>query len=107
MPTTCIIELDHPSRVIYSGNVLRGTVHLSLTNSKVIRSGSIRIVGKGHVSWTETVQRQVYDSRQKKSVTEQHTEVRSSNETYLDRTISFISDIGNFFLLTVKRCRLQ
>lgn len=54
MPTRCRVEFENnPSRVIYSGQILRGTVHLVLTREKNVRGIYIRVVGQGHTYWTE------------------------------------------------------
>lgn len=95
MPTTCEIEFENnPLKVIYSGETLRGIVHLLVTSEKVIKKGSVKIVGEGNVRWTEHLQRQKYDNHQQKYVTEYYTEDRTSQENYLHRVIEFIPENG-------------
>lgn len=38
---------------MYTGQVLRGIVHLRLTNEKTVRGIFLKISGKAKVSWTE------------------------------------------------------
>lgn len=53
MPTTCVIEFENnPSKVVYSGQLLRGNVHLSLTGSKTVRGVYIKICGEGYCHWS-------------------------------------------------------
>lgn len=95
MPTTCEIELrNNPSQVVYTDETLRGTVHLTLTNEKVIHKAFVNIVGYGYVHWSENVKKQKYDSYQKKYFAENHTEERTSQENYLHKTVDFISNNG-------------
>lgn len=56
MPTTCVIELEstNQSQIIFSGQVLRGTVHLTLTNEKTIRGVLITFTGKAYCCWKKT-----------------------------------------------------
>lgn len=56
MPTTCTIELesDNQSKVFYSGQVLRGTVHLTLTKEKTIKGVVIKFIGKSYCYWKKT-----------------------------------------------------
>lgn len=54
MPTTCVIDFDNnPMKVIYAGQLLRGTVTLTLTAPKSVRGVYIRIHGKAYAHWTE------------------------------------------------------
>lgn len=53
MPTSCEIEFENnPMKVIYAGQLLRGTVQLSLTEEKTVRGVYIRIHGKAYTHWT-------------------------------------------------------
>lgn len=46
MPTTCVIEFENnPARVIYTGQILRGRVHLKLTKAKTLHGIYIKVVG--------------------------------------------------------------
>lgn len=54
MPTKCEVELENnPLKVIYSGQVLRGTVNLTFTKEKVARGVYIRVTGQGYTHWTQ------------------------------------------------------
>lgn len=54
MPTTCTIDFENsPIKVIYSGQLLRGTVHLKLSSEKHVREIFIKIVGKAQTCWSE------------------------------------------------------
>lgn len=54
MPTTCEIDFENnPLKVIYAGQLLRGTVRLNLTEEKNVRGVYIRIHGTAHCHWTE------------------------------------------------------
>lgn len=54
MPTTCEIEFDNnPAKVIYAGQLLRGTVRLTLTEQKSVRGVYIRILGTAYCHWSE------------------------------------------------------
>lgn len=56
MPTTCKIEFENnPSQVVYSGQLLRGTVHLTLTSAKNIRGAYIKINGSAYAHWSEGI----------------------------------------------------
>lgn len=54
MPTTCEIEFENnPDKIIYAGQLLRGTVWLTLTKEKCVRSVYIEIYGKAMAEWSE------------------------------------------------------
>lgn len=53
MPTTCDIDFENnPQKVIYAGQLLRGTVRLTLTEEKTVRGIYIRIDGKAYAHWS-------------------------------------------------------
>lgn len=53
MPSTCIIDFENnPLKVIYAGQLLRGTVALTLTETKSVRGVYIRIRGTAYARWT-------------------------------------------------------
>lgn len=53
MPTTCDIEFENnPQKVVYAGQLLRGTVRLTLTEEKNVRGIYIRIYGKAYAHWS-------------------------------------------------------
>lgn len=53
MAATCEIEFENnPSKVIYTGEWLNGTVHLT-TDEKTIHGVLLKVVGKAKVRWTE------------------------------------------------------
>lgn len=51
MPTTCDIVLQN--NLVYAGQLLSGTVRLTLTEEKNLRGIYIQIYGKGYCKWTE------------------------------------------------------
>lgn len=53
MPTTCDIEFESPDGVYYAGQLLRGTVRLTLTKEKQVRGVFVRIFGRAYAYWTE------------------------------------------------------
>lgn len=54
MPTTCEIEFENnPDKIIYAGQLLRGTVWLTLTKEKCVRSVYIEIYGKAMAEWSD------------------------------------------------------
>lgn len=53
MPTTCDISFDNPERVYYAGQMLRGTVRLTLTKEQKVRGVYVRIFGRAYAYWTE------------------------------------------------------
>lgn len=49
MPTICKIDFENnPMKVLYAGQLLKGTVKLTLTSQKDIRGVYINILGKGN-----------------------------------------------------------
>lgn len=53
MPTTCEIDFENnPERVLYAGQLLRGTIKLTLDSEKTVRGVYILITGKGYCHWT-------------------------------------------------------
>lgn len=92
MPITCKVEFEkNPSAVFYSGQVLRGTIHLTTTEEKVFGKASVKIVGNGSVSFTESIPGRKYDEAQKAYVDENQTVERKREETYLSETTHFIN----------------
>lgn len=54
MPTSCEIEFENnPLKVVYTGQLLRGTVRLNLTEEKNVRGIYINIYGSAHVKWSK------------------------------------------------------
>lgn len=54
MPTTCEIDFENnPEKVLYAGQLLRGTIKLSLTSEKTVRGIYILIHGKAYCHWTK------------------------------------------------------
>lgn len=54
MPTTCAVDFENnPAKVIYSGQLLRGTINLNLTQPKDVRGVYIRIKGDAYARWTQ------------------------------------------------------
>lgn len=53
MPTSCEIDFENnPMKVIYAGQLLRGTVRLHLTEHKDVRGIYVRIYGTAHARWS-------------------------------------------------------
>lgn len=54
MTVTCNIEFENnPNKIVYAGQVLRGTVGLTFSEPKTVRSIYIRIYGKGYCRWKQ------------------------------------------------------
>lgn len=53
MPTTCVIAFENPNRVYYAGQLLRGTVNLTLIEVEKVRSVYVRIYGRAYAHWKE------------------------------------------------------
>lgn len=53
MSTTCVIAFDNPSRVYYAGQMVCGTVNLTLTEEEKVRSVYVRIFGRAYARWKE------------------------------------------------------
>lgn len=50
MPTNCKIDFqDNPMKIVYAGELLRGTVRLTLTKEKCVRAVYIRLCGHASV----------------------------------------------------------
>ncbi|XP_055312571.1 arrestin domain-containing protein 17-like [Sitodiplosis mosellana] len=77
MPTTCVVEFENnPEKVFYAGQLLCGTVQLTLTEKKNVRGIYIEIRGKAYAYWT----------REEDKKTVEYT----GKETYLDKRIYFV-----------------
>lgn len=53
MSITCDIELDNADNVYYVGQLLRGTVHLTLAEDTTVYGIYIRIFGNAYAQWME------------------------------------------------------
>lgn len=54
MAIECFIDFENnPSKVVYTGQLLRGNVQLKLTEPKNVRGVYIKIKGKAYAHWTE------------------------------------------------------
>lgn len=52
MPTTCEINFENnPEKVLYTGQLLCGTINLTLTTEKTVRGVYILITGKAYCLW--------------------------------------------------------
>ncbi|XP_055312538.1 arrestin domain-containing protein 17-like [Sitodiplosis mosellana] len=77
MPTTCIVDFENnPEKVIYAGQLLRGTVQLTLTEEKNVRGVFIQIRGEAYAHW----------SKKKGKRTKNYT----GEEIYLDEKTYFV-----------------
>lgn len=52
MPTTCLINFEHPDGVYFAGETLRGTAIVTLTKTKKVRGIYVRIFGRAYAHWT-------------------------------------------------------
>lgn len=48
----CIDFVNNPNGIFYSGQLLRGTVRLTLTKQKKVRGVYVRVYGKAYCKWT-------------------------------------------------------
>lgn len=54
MSTICEIEFENnPEKVFYAGQILRGTVNLTLAEEKIVRGIYVLITGKAYCYWKE------------------------------------------------------
>ena len=85
MSIDCVIDFENnPSKILYAGQLLRGTVRLTLREEKKVRGVYIRIYGKGYCRW----------SRQRGRKTVHYV----GNELYLNETTYLVgSEHGNMF----------
>lgn len=74
MSVSCEIEFENsPRKIVYAGQLLRGTVRLNLTERITVRSVYVRINGKAFAKW---------DSGQSKIV---------AKESYFDKKMYLVS----------------
>lgn len=53
MSVTCEIDFENnPNKIFYAGQLLRGTVRLTLREEEKVRGVFIRIYGKAYCRWT-------------------------------------------------------
>lgn len=54
MPTSCSIDFENnPQKVVYTGQLLRGTVKMELTNAKRVHGAYIRIYGEAYCHFSK------------------------------------------------------
>lgn len=54
MPTLIDIDLENnPEKVLYAGQLLRGTIKLATTSEKRVRGIYVQITGKGYCRWSK------------------------------------------------------
>lgn len=82
MPTSCQISFDHPEKVYYAGELLRGTVNLTLTREYNVRGVYIRIYGKAKTYWSRYC-----NSKHSNRSTSNHHVIYEGKEYYLDSKI--------------------
>lgn len=89
MPTTCDIDFENsPQKVLFAGQLLRGTVRLNLTGEKIVRGVYIRIHGKAYADWSEG--------------SGKHRRTYTGNETFLDERTYFVGrDTGRVQIVYV------
>lgn len=77
MPTNCVIVFENnPSKVFYGGQLLKGSVTLTLTSEKTVRGIYIKITGDAYAHWSEG------SGKSKKSYT--------GEESYLNERTYFV-----------------
>lgn len=65
MSVACEIDFENnPNKIIYTGQVVRGTVRLTLNEEKNVRGVYIRIYGKAYCRWTRRRGRVTYVGKQ-------------------------------------------
>lgn len=52
MPTTCTISFDNPDGVYFAGEILRGTITLTVTRREKVRGVYVRVFGGAYTHWT-------------------------------------------------------
>lgn len=93
MPVTCVIAFENPSRAYYAGQLVRGTVHLTLTSEEKVRGVYVQINGRAYAYWTEHCsmnhnQNRSQDRNQGSSTG--HHVSYSGEEVYLDERTYFV-----------------
>lgn len=79
MATTCEIEFENnPSKVVFSGEIMRGTVHLTLTEEKNVFAVFLKITGCQYTRFSKG------DGKNRRSYT--------GNEKCLDERINFVDN---------------
>lgn len=53
MPTTCVISFENPNRVYYAGQLLSGTVNLTVIDEEKLRGVYVRIYGRAYAQWKQ------------------------------------------------------
>lgn len=83
MPTTFDIEFENnPEKVAYAGSLLRGTVTITLTKKKNVRSIKFRIKGRAHADNTGCLDVECPSAH--------HHRARDSDKIYLEKMFYFI-----------------
>lgn len=92
MPTTCEIDFENPEKVFYAGQLLRGTVRLTLTKEKKVRGVYVKIFGRAYAYWTEycTIDHDRNRNRNSNSSSSGHYVSFSGDEDYLDEKTYFV-----------------
>lgn len=93
MSTYCEIEFENPEKVFYAGELLRGSVRLTLTEQQTVRGVYVEIFGRAYAYWTEYCSEDHAHDRNRSG----HHVSYSGAENYLDEKIYFVGDRrGNF-----------
>lgn len=80
MPITCSIDFENnPHKVVYAGQLLSGTIKVTLTDEKQVHDAYIRIRGEAYCHWTK-----IGAGKNRRSFT--------GREDYLDEIIYFIGE---------------
>lgn len=104
MPTTCVIAFENPSRVYFAGQLLRGTVNLTLTKEKKVRGVYVRIHGRAYAHWTEycSTDHNRNRNRDNNRASSGHHVSYSGEEVYLDERQYFVGGSGSSKSFTQK-----
>lgn len=86
MSTSCEFNfINNPERVYYAGELLKGTVHLSLKSKTTVRGVYVEIYGKAYAHWTKTHYERDYDGEEHR-----YTRYYYGEESYLGLKEYFI-----------------
>lgn len=108
MPTTCVISFENPNRVYYAGQMVRGTVALTLTKEKKVRGVYVRIYGRAYAYWTEycSIDHNRNRNRDNNRVgSSGHHVSYTGEEVYLDEKTYFVGGRNSSNLLHIKELK--
>lgn len=90
MTTTCVIDFENnPDKVVGSGQLLRGTVTLTLTENRSVRGIFIKLIGKACVNWSALL-------------SDEYASTKRKNEYYLNEKAYLVgSEEGKYGINTI------